>query len=72
MSHAIVLVDWLTSMTENDPPSSLNPHFLFVKKSTLWENMTLCTQEFDSYLGGLWYLNILDSSDVKFVMGDTQ
>lgn len=52
MSHAIVLADWPTSMTENDP-LRLTRHFLFVMKSTLWENMTLCTQERDSYLDGL-------------------
>lgn len=58
MSHAIVLADWPTSMTENDP-LRLPRHFLYVMESTLWENMTLCTQELDIYLdGSLWYLNI--------------
>lgn len=58
MSHAIVLADWPTSMTENDP-LHLTRHFLYVMESTLWENMTLCTQELDIYLDGfLWYLNI--------------
>lgn len=58
MSHAIVLADWPTSMTENDP-LRLTRHFLYVMASTLWENMTLCTQELDIYLDGLlWYLNI--------------
>lgn len=58
MSHAIVLADWPTSMTENDP-LRLTRHFLYVMESTLWENMTLCTQELDIYLDGLlWYLNI--------------
>lgn len=60
MSHAIVLADWPTSMTENDP-LRLTRHFLYVMKSTLWENMTLCTQELDIYVDGLlWYLNILE------------